>query len=125
MELGKNGKKGTPSRRREGVTWKKSIMAKWQFLCELLLNEDMDAHDVLITLGVKPYRLKQMLRSKRLASRLASVEAVANKKAGHIVAAGIAPAVQKLTELTDSPRPETARRACLDLIETARKIYKG
>ena len=99
-------------------------MAKWQFLCELLLNEDMAPQDVLLALGVKPYRLQQMLRAKRLASRLASVEAVANKRAGHIVAVGIAPAAQKLAELTDSQRPETARRACLDLIETARKIYK-
>ncbi|MDY7011316.1 MAG: hypothetical protein SVV80_11290 [Planctomycetota bacterium] len=100
-------------------------MAKWQLLCELLLNEDMTAHDVLINIGVKPYRLKQMLRSKRLASRLALAEAIANKRAGHTVAVGIAPAAQKLAELTDSQRPETARRACLDLIETARKIYKG
>ena len=99
-------------------------MARWQNLCELLLNEDMTAHDVLIALGVKPYRLRQMLRSKRLASRLASVEAVANKRAGHTAVASIAPAVQKLTELTESQRPETARRACLDLIDAARKIYK-
>ena len=99
-------------------------MARWQNLCELLLNEDMTAHDVLIALGVKPYRLRQMLRSKRLASRLASVEAVANKRAGHTVIVGIAPAVQKLTELTDSQRPETARRACLDLLDAAREIYK-
>ncbi len=100
-------------------------MARWQNLCELLLSEDLAPQDVLLALGVKPYRLQQMLRSKRLKSRLESVEAVANKRAGHTVVVGIAPAAKKLTELTDSQRPETARRACLDLIETARKIYKG
>ena len=99
-------------------------MPSWQFLCELLLNEDMGAHDVLIALGVKPSRLRRMLQSKRLKSRLASIEAVANKKAGHAVVSSIAPAVHKMTELIGSERPETARKACLDMLEAAREIYK-
>ena len=103
---------------------KEKIMPRWQNLCELLHNEDMDAHDIIIALGVRPARLRRMLRSKRLAARLASIEAVADKKAGHAVVASIAPAVQKLTELAESQRPETARRSCLDLLDAARKIYK-
>ncbi len=100
-------------------------MPGWENLCELLHNEDMDAQDIIIALGVKPSRLRRMLQSKRLESRLAVIEAVANKKAGHAVVASIAPTVQKLTELTESQRPETARRACLDVLETAMRIFRS
>ena len=99
-------------------------MPRWQSLCELLLNEDMTAHDVVMALGVKPSRLRRMLRSKRMAAYLKSAEAVANSKAGHAVVAEMAPAMQKLIKLTESQRPETARRACLDLLTTAKQIYK-
>ncbi len=99
-------------------------MADWKFLFELLHNEDMDSHDIVNALGVKPSRLQQMLRSKRLAARLASIEAIADKKAGHAIVSSIAPAMHKMAELIDSKRPETARKACLDMLEAAREVFK-
>lgn len=100
-------------------------MPGWENLFELLHNEDMDAKDIIIALGVKPSRLRRMLQSKRLESRLAAIEAVANKKAGHAVVSSIAPAVHKMAKLIESERPETARRACLDMLEAAMKIFRS
>ena len=100
-------------------------MADWKFLCELLHNESMDSHDIVNALGVKPSRLRRMLRSKRLAARLASIEALADKKAGHTIVSSIAPAMHKMTELIGSERPETARKACLDILEAAMRIFRS
>ena len=97
-------------------------MASWKFLYELLHNENMSAHEIVNTINVKPSRLRRMLLSKRLAARLASIKTVADKKAGRTIVSNIAPAMQKMSELIDSQRPETARRACLDMLEAASKV---
>ena len=100
-------------------------MPSWQNLYELLVNEDMTAHDIRVALGVRPARLRRMLLSKRLAARLEVIEAVADKKAGHALVASIAPAMHRMTELIGADRPETSRRACLDLLEAALKIFRS
>ncbi len=100
-------------------------MPDLDFLCELLHNKDMEPCDIALALGVKPYRLRQMLNSKRLAARLEAIEALADKKAEHAVFSGIAPAMHKMTKLTGSHRPETARQACLNILDTAVRIHSG
>ncbi len=96
-------------------------MASWKFLYELLHNENMSAHEIVNTINVKPSRLRQMLLSKRLAARLASIKTIADKKVGRTVVSSVAPAMHKMSELIDSERPETARKACLDMLEAALK----
>ena len=100
-------------------------MANLDFLCELLHNRDMEPYDIVLALGVKPYRLRQMLNSRRLEARMSAIEALADKKAGHAIVSSIAPAMHRMTRLMESDRPETARKACLDMLEAAMRIFRS
>ncbi|GAH60231.1 unnamed protein product [marine sediment metagenome] len=99
-------------------------MPCWNDLFEMLLDEDLSAEDIVSRLAVKPSRMRQLLNSKRLDARLKAVESVANQKAGHAVLSTIDSAAKKLAVLTANEKPETARRACLDVIKKAEQIYR-
>ena len=100
-------------------------MATWQELYEMLLDEDLSPEKVVARLNVRPSRLRQLLASKRLAARLKAVETVADRKAVHTFISRIAHVAGRLVKLVESGRPETARRACLDVIATARQVHKS
>lgn len=99
-------------------------MARWQQLYEMLLNEDLSPQEIVSRLNVRPSRLRQLLAGKRLAARLQVAESVANRQAGHAVVSAVASAVRQLTALTSSNKDETARKSCLDVINTGRQVYK-
>ena len=100
-------------------------MATWQELYEMLLDEDLSPEKIVARLNVRPSRLRQLLASKRLAARLKAVETVADRKAVHTFISRIARAAGRLVKLVESGRPETARKACLDVIATARQVHKS
>ena len=99
-------------------------MACWQELYKMLLNERMSAYDIVEKLAVKPSRLKRMLQSKRLAARLGMVESLVDRRAAHVIIAAIDTAMPGLSKLIRADKPETARRACLDVIATAKQVYR-
>ena len=99
-------------------------MACWQELYKMLLDEQMSAYDIVEKLAVKPSRLKRMLESKRLAARLRMVESVVDRRAAHVIIAAVDTAMPELSKLTRADKPETARRACLDVIATAKQVYR-
>jgi len=99
-------------------------MARWQQLYEMLLNKDLSPHEIVSRLNVRPSRLRQLLAGKRLVARLEVAESVANRQAGHGVVSSLASAVRKLTALTGSKKDETARKSCLDVMNTARQVYE-
>ena len=99
-------------------------MACWQELYKMLLDERMSAYDIVEKLAVKPSRLKRMLQSKRLAARLRMVESVVDRRAAHVIIAAIDTAMPGLSKLTRADKPETARRACLDVIATAKQVFR-
>ena len=99
-------------------------MACWQELYKMLLNERMSAYDIVEKLAVKPSRLKRMLESKRLAARLRMVESLVDRRAAHVIIAAVDTAMPGLSKLTRADKPETARRACLDVIATAKQVYR-
>ena len=100
-------------------------MATWQELYEMLLDEEISPEEVVARLNVRPSRLRQLLASKRLASRLKAVESVADRKAVHALISRLAHAAGGLVKLVESGRPETARKACLDVIATARQVHRS
>ena len=99
-------------------------MACWQELYKMLLDEQMSAYDIVEKLDVKPSRLKRMLESKRLAARLGMVESLVDRRAAHVIIAAVDTAMPGLSKLTRADKPETARRACLDVIATAKQVYR-
>jgi len=99
-------------------------MPCWQDLYELLMDGELSPHEIMARLNVRPSRLRRMLASKRLAARLAMAEAISAKSGGHAVVARAGEAARKLACLIDADRPETARKACLDVLQTARGIYR-
>jgi len=90
-------------------------MAKWQELCELLMDKEFTPQKIVEKLGVKPYRLKQMLESKRLAERLELVEQIAAVRADHAILVAMEPAADRLAALA-AKETETGRKACLDVL---------
>jgi len=103
---------------------KEHTMPCWQDLYELLMDGELSPHEIMARLNVRPSRLRRMLASKRLAARLAMAEAISAKSGGHAVVARAGEAARKLACLIDADRPETARKACLDVLQTARGIYR-
>ena len=96
-------------------------MARWQELCELLLDKELTPQDVVEKLGVKPCRLKQMLESKRLADRLELVEKIAAMRADHAILLAVEAAAGKLAALAAEDN-ETGRKACLDVLGQGRLV---
>jgi len=90
-------------------------MAKWQELCELLIDKELTPQEIVEKLGVKPCRLKQMLESKRLAERLELVEKIAAVRADHAILLAMEAAADKLAALATKDT-ETGRKACLDVL---------
>ncbi len=99
-------------------------MARWQQLYEMLLEKDLSPHEIVSRLNVRPSRLRALLAGKRLMARLDVAEAVANRQAGHAVVSSVASAVRGLTALVESEKDETARKSCLDVIQTAGRVYQ-
>ncbi len=99
-------------------------MANWQELFDMLLDESLSARDIVDRLAVKPYRLRQLLDSPRLMTRLRLLELVANKKADHMMIASTGSAASKLAILAGNGQSETARRACLDVLERGVAMHK-
>ncbi len=98
-------------------------MACCQDLYRMLVKEKLSAEEIVSQLGVSPSRLKRMLASKRLNAKLRAAELVANKQAGYGLVVGVGSTARKLKDLTGADKPETARRACLDVLTTAREIH--
>ena len=98
-------------------------MACWQDLYRMLVEEKLSAEEIVGQLGVQPSRLKRMLASKRLNAKLRAAELVASKQAGYGLVVGVGSTARKLKDLTGADKPETARRACLDVLTTAREIH--
>ena len=90
-------------------------MAKWQELCELLMDKELTPQEIVEKLRVKPCRLKQMLESKRLAERLELVEKIAAVRADHAILVAMEAAADKLAALATKDT-ETGRKACLDVL---------
>ena len=90
-------------------------MAKWQELCELLMDKELTPQEIVEKLRVKPCRLKQMLESKRLAERLELVEKIAAVRADHAILVAMEAAADKLAALATNDT-ETGRKACLDVL---------
>jgi len=99
-------------------------MATWQELYVMLLEEQMTPHEIIARLNVRPSRLRELLASRRLASRLRLAESLAEERRGHAVAHEAGSAANKLGELIGSDRPETARKACLDVLEAAEEVRR-
>ena len=101
-------------------------MPGWKDLFECLKEEGLRAEDIVERLGVTPTRLRQMLASKRLASALDALHAVAERKTGVTVGAAAVAAAAKLAKLASSGETkaaESARKACLDILETAKEAH--
>jgi hypothetical protein len=96
-------------------------MAHWEQLCELLLKQEVTSQEIIERLGVKPYRLRQMLESKRLAERLGLAEQIAARRADHAILLAVAAAAEKLAALA-AKDTETGRKACLDVLAEARVV---
>ena len=96
-------------------------MAKWQDLCELLMDKELTPQKIVEKLGVKPSRLKQMLESKRLAGRLELVEQIAAVRADHTILLAVEAAADKLAALA-AKDTETGRKACLDVLAQGRLV---
>ena len=100
-------------------------MARWQDLYEMLIDESLTPEQIVARLDVRPSRLRELLHSKRLAARLQGVEAVSDKRAAHNVIAHLDRAARRLLGLVEAPQPETARKACLDVVRSAREAYQA
>ena len=100
-------------------------MATWQELYGMLLDENLSPEQIVARLNVRPSRLRRLLASKRLAARLNAVESVADRRGVHALISRIGQAAGRLVKLVESERPETARKACLDVIGTARQVHKS
>ena len=96
-------------------------MARWQELCELLMDKELTPQKIVEKLGVKPSRLKQMLESKRLAGRLELVEQIAAVRADHTILLAVEAAADKLAALA-AKDTETGRKACLDVLAQGRLV---
>ena len=96
-------------------------MAKWQELCELLMDKEVTPQGIVEKLGVKPYRLKQMLESKRLTERLELLEQIAARRADHAILVAVEAAADKLGALA-AKDTETGRKACLDVLAQGRLV---
>ena len=96
-------------------------MAKWQQLCELLMDKSLTSQEIVEKLGAKPYRLKQMLESKRLAERLGLLEQIAARRADHAILVAVEAAADKLAALA-AKDTETGRKACLDVLAQGRLV---
>lgn len=99
-------------------------MACWKDLYELLMDPDVSADQIVDRLAVPPSRLMRMLASKRLAAKLAVTGAVAQLRAQQAALAGADRAAGRLNQLLAGAKPETARKACLDVMGKADAIYK-
>jgi hypothetical protein len=102
-------------------TERRAAMARWQELCELLLNKELTPQGIVEQLGVKPYRLKQMLESKRLAARLEVVEQIAAMRSDRAILLAVEAAADKLAALA-AGEGETGRKACLDVLAQGRLV---
>ena len=100
-------------------------MARWQELHQMLLDKKLTPEEIVDRLDVCPSRLDRLLASKRLAGRLKMIQKVADRKASQQIISRLASATAKMVELLDADRPETARRACHDVIELARQAYRA
>ena len=94
-------------------------MATWKDLYAMLVDEKLTADEIVDRLNVKPSRLKQLLGSYRLFLRLKAVADTAALRCEHAVAVGGERAARKLSELATLAKAETARKACLDVMEKA------
>ncbi len=101
-------------------------MPGWKDLFACLKEEGLLAEDIVERLGVPPCRLRRMLRSKRLASALDALHSLAERKTGVTVGAAAVAAAGKLAKLAlsgDVKAAESARKACLDILETAKEAH--
>jgi predicted transcriptional regulator len=101
-------------------------MASWMHLYQFLFEEDMTAHDVAINLGVPPSRVRRLLKSKRLASRLENIKRIAAMRSAHTLCAGADLAARKLASLQSCDSHEIVRKVCLEILQRAdRQQRKG
>ncbi|MDY6914304.1 MAG: hypothetical protein SVT52_07610 [Planctomycetota bacterium] len=64
-----------------------------------------------------PSRMRRLLASKRLRKALELEESLAATVVGHRTATGVAGVAERLFELAESEKDETARKACIDLLK--------
>ena len=100
-------------------------MPSWKDLAALICDPNVTTHEMLARLNLRPSWLKRLLESKRLARYLRLVEEAEERKAAHRMAMTIDLAVARLGELAiQQDKPETARKACMDIMEQALHIFK-
>jgi hypothetical protein len=92
-------------------------MPGWKDLMLYLMDPTANPYTTLRELNVPAYRLRRMLRSKRLARRLALLQEVTRQRILHGEAFSSSSAIWHLANLATADRQETARRACLDMLE--------
>lgn len=118
--------------RRQGIGNRKSAigdldMPGWKDLFAYLLDRAMPPREIIERLGVSPSRLRRMLNSKRLASSLEALHAVAARQMGTTVGTSAATAAKKLADLAaeaEARAAEAARKACMDIIQTAEEEHR-
>ena len=97
-------------------------MARWQDLHRMLLDETLSADEIIARLNVPPSRLKKMLNSKRLRQRLDAADDLVKRAHSQRLMKNMECLSRRLIGLTQSDRPETARRACEHLLGECQKL---
>jgi hypothetical protein len=93
-------------------------MAKWTDLLNLL-HSGAAPHEIIDRLGVGLWRVRELLNSKRLRARLAMENELAALSVEHQRAAQAVHMVNRLRELANGKKEETARKSCESLLGEA------
>jgi len=97
-------------------------MARWQDLCQMMLDETIPPDEIITRLNVTPSRLRQMLQSRRLKQRLEAAADLTEQVHGERLMKNMEQVSRRLIDMTASDRPETARRACEHLLAECQKL---
>lgn len=90
-------------------------MARWQDMFRLI-QQGLGAHEIMETLRLKPYRFRQLLRSRHIQERLAAEEELALRLAVHHARRSMGSLAGKLKQIAlSAENAETARKACNSL----------
>jgi len=101
-------------------------MPGWKDLLKCLQEENLSPQEIMARLNVTPSRLRKMMYSKRLASTMNALGLLGEQKTETMLGASAVAAASRLAAAIASDHPrtaESARKACLDILETAKQIH--